>query len=182
MSRIGKKPIPVTDAVTVTVNGQDGAVKGPEGELSWTAPEGVSVSYDVETKSVLVTRIDDSRQGRAFHGLTRALINNMVTGVEKPFEKRLEVHGVGYQAILTDGTLSLNVGYSHSVDLPVPEGVQCALQSPTLIIVRGCDRQAVGQFAADIRAARPPEPYKGKGVRYQGEYVRRKAGKAFGAK
>jgi large subunit ribosomal protein L6 len=106
----------------------------------------------------------------------------MVTGVEKPFEKRLEVHGVGYQAILTDGTLSLNVGYSHSVDLPVPEGVQCALQSPTLIIVRGCDRQAVGQFAADIRAARPPEPYKGKGVRYQGEYVRRKAGKAFGAK
>jgi large subunit ribosomal protein L6 len=182
MSRIGKKPIPVAESVTVTVTGQDVTVKGPDGELSWTAPPGITLEYHVEAKQLVVTRAGDDGQSRAFHGLSRALISNMVSGVVTPFEKRLEVHGVGYQAVLVDGTLSLNVGYSHSVDLKVPAGVGCALQSPTLIIVKSCDKQAAGQFAANIRAARPPEPYKGKGVRYQGEYVRRKAGKAFGSK
>lgn len=182
MSRIGKKPIPVADSITVTVNGQNVTVKGPNGELSWSAPLGVTVSHDVDHKQITVSPSSDDRQLRAFHGLSRSLINNMVTGVTTPFEKRLEVHGVGYQAVLVDGTLSLSVGFSHTVDLKVPENVDCTLASPTLIIVKSCDKQAVGQFAANIRAARPPEPYKGKGVRYQGEYVRRKAGKAFGAK
>lgn len=182
MSRIGKKPIPVADSVTVTVSGQDVSVKGPNGELSWSAPAGVTVTHDTEAKQIVVTPESEGREGRAFHGLTRALINNMVTGVVTPFEKRLEVHGVGYQAVLVDNTLSLSVGFSHTVDLKVPANVECTLQSPTLIIVKSCDKQAAGQFAANIRAARPPEPYKGKGVRYQGEYVRRKAGKAFGAK
>ena len=166
----------------MSVSGQDVAVKGPNGELSWSAPAGVTVTHDTEAKHIVVTPESEGREGRAFHGLTRALINNMVTGVVTPFEKRLEVHGVGYQAVLVGDTLSLSVGFSHSVDLKVPANVECTLQSPTLIIVKSCDKQAAGQFAADIRAARPPEPYKGKGVRYQGEYVRRKAGKAFGAK
>lgn len=182
MSRIGKKPIPVAASVTVAVSGQDVSVKGPKGELSWVAPVGIALKYDAGAKEIVVTREGDDGQSRAFHGLSRALIGNMVAGVVTPFEKRLEVHGVGYQAVLVDDTLSLNVGYSHSVDLIVPSGVECTLQSPTLIIVKSCDKQAAGQFAANIRAARPPEPYKGKGVRYQGEYVRRKAGKAFGAK
>jgi large subunit ribosomal protein L6 len=182
MSRIGKKPIPVADSVTVTVSGRSVTVNGPNGELSWSAPQGITISHDAEAKQLVVARSGDDGQSRAFHGLSRSLISNMVTGVVTPFEKRLEVHGVGYQATLNNNTLSLNVGYSHSVDLPVPAGVECALQSPTLIIVRSSDKQAAGQFAANIRAARPPEPYKGKGVRYQGEYVRRKAGKAFGAK
>ncbi len=182
MSRIGKKPIPVPDTVTVTVDGSDVSVKGPNGELSWGVPEGITVAYDGETKQVNVTRESDLRQARALHGLSRALINNMVTGVVTPFEKRLEIQGVGYQAVLVNDVLSLNVGFSHSVDMPVPEGVNCKLQSPTLIVVDSCDRQKVGQFAANIRAVRPPDPYKGKGIRYQGEFVRRKAGKAFGAK
>lgn len=182
MSRIGKKPIPVADSVAVTVNGQDVTVKGPNGELSWSAPHGITLAHDADAKQIVVARASDDSQSRAFHGLSRSLISNMVTGVVTPFEKRLEVHGVGYQATLNGGILALSVGYSHSVDLTVPEGVECTLQSPTLIIVKSADKQAAGQFAANIRAARPPEPYKGKGVRYQGEYVRRKAGKAFGAK
>ena len=182
MSRIGKKPIPIAASVAVTVAGQDVSVKGPKGELSWTAPVGIALAYDAEAKEIVVTREGDDGQSRAFHGLSRALIGNMVSGVVTPFEKRLEVHGVGYQAVLVNETLLLSVGYSHSVDLKIPPGVECTLQSPTLIIVKSCDKQAAGQFAANIRAARPPEPYKGKGVRYQGEYVRRKAGKAFGAK
>lgn len=182
MSRIGKKPIPVDSKVTVTISGQDVAVKGPAGELSWSAPQGITVTLDEDTKQVVVTRGGDDRQSRAFHGLTRALINNMVTGVVTPFEKRLEINGVGYQATLNNNILSLQVGYSHSVDFNVPAGIECTLQSPTLIIIKGADRQAVGQFAAEVRASRKPDPYKAKGVRYQGEYIRRKAGKAFGAK
>ncbi len=182
MSRIGKTPIAVPDSVTVTVSGSEVAVKGPKGELSWGVPEGISVDVQDDGRTVAVSREGDTRQSRALHGLTRALINNMVTGVVTPFEKRLEIQGVGYQAILTGNKLMLNVGFSHSVDLDVPDNVTCTLQSPTLVVVQSCDRHAVGQFAANIRAVRPPEPYKGKGIRYFGEHVRRKAGKAFGAK
>lgn len=182
MSRIGKKPIAVPDTVTVSVSGSEVTVKGPKGELSWGFPPGISVNVAEDGKSVSVSRSGDTRQARAFQGLTRALLNNMVTGVVTPFEKRLEIQGVGYQATLNNNVLSLNVGFSHSVDLKVPDNVTCTLQSPTLVVVQSCDRHAVGQFAANIRAVRPPEPYKGKGIRYYGEHVRRKAGKAFGAK
>lgn len=182
MSRIGKKPIEIPGGVEVTVSGRDVSVKGPNGALQWQFPEGVSVAIDSEAKQVLVSRDADTGQSRAFHGLTRALINNMVVGVVTHFEKRLEVQGVGYQATLNNGELSLQVGFSHSVDLKVPSDIDCSLVSPTLIVVKGCDKHSVGQFAANIRAVRPPEPYKGKGIRYQGEHVRRKAGKAFGSK
>ena len=182
MSRIGKKPVSFTDAVSVSVNGAEVSVKGPKGELSWSVPQGISVQVDGDSRTLVVTRDTESRQARALHGLSRALINNMVTGVVTPFEKRLEIQGVGYQATLNGSKLSLNVGFSHSVDLDVPANVTCTLQSPTLVVVQSCDRHAVGQFAANIRAVRPPEPYKGKGIRYFGEHVRRKAGKAFGAK
>lgn len=182
MSRIGKKPIPVPNTVTVTIDGQNVGVKGPKGEMSWAFPSGITVDMDSEANQVVVGRKGDSGQDRAYHGLTRALINNMVTGVVTPFEKRLEIQGVGYQATLSNDVLALQVGFSHSVDLNVPADVNCRLQSPTLIVLDSCDRHAVGQFAANIRAVRPPEPYKGKGIRYHGEYVRRKAGKAFGAK
>lgn len=182
MSRIGKKPIEIPGGVEVTLNGRDVSVKGPNGSLQWQVPEGITVAIDDGSKHISVTRDADSRQSRAFHGLSRALINNMVTGVVTHFEKRLEIQGVGYQATLNSGELSLQVGFSHSVDLPVPDGIDCTLASPTMIVVKGCDKHAVGQFAANIRAVRPPEPYKGKGIRYQGEHVRRKAGKAFGSK
>ncbi|MBI1312597.1 50S ribosomal protein L6 [bacterium] len=182
MSRIGKKAIAVPESVTVTVSGSEVAVKGPKGELTWGVPAGISVNVQEDGRSVSVDRNTDTRQARAYHGLTRALINNMVTGVVTPFEKRLEIQGVGYQATLNGNKLSLNVGFSHSVDLEVPSDVTCTLQSATLVVVQSCDRHAVGQFAANIRAVRPPEPYKGKGIRYFGEHVRRKAGKAFGSK
>ena len=182
MSRIGKKPIEIPGGVEVTLSGRDVSVKGPNGALQWQVPEGISVTIDTDAKQLLVSRDAETRQGRAFHGLSRALINNMVVGVVTHFEKKLEIQGVGYQATLNNGELSLQVGFSHSVDLKVPAGVDCSLISPTLIVVKGCDKHAVGQFAANIRAVRPPEPYKGKGVRYQGEFVRRKAGKAFGSK
>lgn len=180
MSRIGKKPIEVPAAVTVEINDRDVSVKGPNGTLAWQVPEGMTVV--LEDSKVVVTRGSDDRQAKAYHGLTRALLNNMIVGVVTLFEKRLEIQGVGYQATLNDGILSLQVGFSHSVDLPVPSDVDCSLVSPTLIIVKGCDKHSVGQFSANIRAVRPPEPYKGKGIRYHGEHVRRKAGKAFGSK
>jgi len=182
MSRIGKKPIEIPGNVEVKLNGRDVDVKGPNGSLQWQVPEGISVALDSDSKSLSVSRDSDTRQAKAFHGLSRALINNMVTGVVTHFEKRLEIQGVGYQATLNNGQLSLQVGFSHSVDLPVPTDIDCTLASPTMIVVKGCDKHSVGQFAANIRAVRPPEPYKGKGIRYQGEHVRRKAGKAFGSK
>lgn len=179
MSRIGKKPVPVSDKVEVTLNGRQISVKGPAGTLSFEHHPGVSVAYNKDEKQLVVSRPDDSRQSRALHGLTRALVNNMVQGVVTPYEKRLEVVGVGYQASVQGKVISLQVGFANTIKLDIPEGVTCELPSPTLVILKSCDKHKVGQFAANIRSVRPPEPYKGKGIRYQGEYIRRKAGKAF---
>lgn len=179
MSRIGKKPIPIGEDVEVRIENGAIHVQGNSGELSLTWNPGVTVEFDAESREVRVSRPDDSRQSRALHGLTRSLINNMVQGVREPFEKRLEIVGVGYSALLDGNTLNLQVGFANSVQLNVPEIVVCELPDPTHITVKSVDKQAVGQFAADIRSVRPPEPYKGKGIRYAGEYVRRKAGKAF---
>ncbi len=180
MSRIGKKPIPVASGVQVSI--ADGSIKvtGKHGELSHQWHSNISVGLCQESGAVLVTRPNDQPLNRALHGLTRALIANMVTGVQQPYERKLEIQGVGYQATLNGGNLSLKVGFANTIVLPVPEGVSCELPSTTLIILRSADKHAVGQFAANIRSVRPPEPYKGKGIRYQGEHVRRKAGKAFG--
>ncbi len=179
MSRIGKNPINIPDGITASLDGQVITVKGKNGELSLDAHPSISVAVDAAAKQIVVTRADDQRESRALHGLTRALIQNMVTGIVTPYEKRLEIQGVGYQASLSGKTLSLQVGYANVVKLPLPPRVNCEVPDPTHITVRSIDKQALGQFAADIRHVRPPEPYKGKGIRYVGEYVRRKAGKAF---
>jgi large subunit ribosomal protein L6 len=179
MSRIGKKPIPVASGVEVAI--QDGTVrvKGPQGELTHRPHPKVAVRWNPDARDIVVERSDDQPESRALHGLTRALIANMVGGVQKPYEKQLEIQGVGYQAALSGQTLSLQVGYANTIKLPVPKIVKVELPSPTQIIVRSIDKHAVGQFAANIRRVRPVEPYKGKGIRYVGEQIRRKAGKAF---
>lgn len=179
MSRIGKKPISIVSGVDIAI--QDGtiAVKGKHGELSFTWHPNMSVEFDGDAKEVRVTRPNDQRQNRALHGLTRSLINNMVQGVSEPFEKRLEIVGVGYNATIQNQVLRLQVGYANTVELPIPDIVSCETPDPTHVVLKSVDKHAVGQFAANIRAVRPPEPYKGKGIRYQDEYVRRKAGKAF---
>jgi large subunit ribosomal protein L6 len=179
MSRIGKKPVAVPGGIDVTVQKRTVTVKGPNGELSWQHHPRVQVGFDGDAREINVSRAGDDRESRALHGLTRSLINNMVTGVQKPFEKRLEIQGVGYNATLMNGVLNLAVGYANTVQLRVPQGVKCELPTQTLIVITSPDKQKCGQFAAEIRAVRPPEPYKGKGIRYQGEFVRRKAGKAF---
>lgn len=180
MSRIGKKPVVVPGGVKVEVSGSKVSVKGPAGELSVNLHPAMSVAVD--GASLQVSRPDDKRSSRALHGLTRSLIQNMVSGVVKPFEKKLEIQGVGYNANLAAGKLTLQVGFANKIVLVVPDGVKCEVPDPTHVIIKSSDKQACGQFAADIRAVRPPEPYKGKGIRYQDEFVRRKAGKAFGSK
>lgn len=179
MSRIGKKPIPLPANVTAKV--QDGvfSVKGPAGELSLKFHSAMKVAVDDANKQVVVDRPDDERSHKALHGLTRSLLNNMVTGVTAPFEKKLEIVGVGYQASISGKNLNLQVGYANIIKLPIPPIVKCTLPDNTHITLQSPDKQAVGQFAAVIRKVRPPEPYKGKGIRYEGEKVRRKAGKAF---
>lgn len=179
MSRIGKQPIPVPSGVTVTVDGDTVKVKGPKGELTQAIRPEVTVA--VEDGQVVVTRVNDSKANRALHGLTRSLVANMVEGVTDGFRKTLEMVGVGYRAEKKGKTLVINAGYSHPVQYPEPEGLTLSTPAPTQIVVEGIDKQQVGQVAAEIRAVRPPEPYKGKGIRYQGEYVRRKAGKAGAA-
>lgn len=181
MSRIGKKPVAVPAGVDVKVAGTKVTVKGKAGELAWDFHPIISVAYDDKAREVNVARPNDSSQSKALQGLTRAIVNNMVKGVVEPFEKRLEIVGVGFNALLDGKVLQLQVGYANAVRLPIPANVQCTVPDQTHIVVKSCDRQAVGQFAAEIRQVRPPEPYKGKGVRYQGEFVRRKAGKATGA-
>jgi len=175
MSRIGRKPIPVPDAVTVEIAPGSVAVKGPKGELTQVLSREMAVEQ--AEGAVTVARPTDRGEHRALHGLTRSLIANMVEGVTDGFEKRLEIQGVGYRAALKGKHLELALGYSHPVAIDAPDGIEFEVPQPTEIIVRGIDKQLVGQVAADIRKRRPPEPYKGKGIRYQGEQVLRKVGK-----
>lgn len=176
MSRVGRQPIPIPDSVTVTLEGPRVTVKGPKGELSGSFdPEMEIVSEDGEIR---VTRPTDQPRHRSLHGLTRSLIANMVQGVTDGFEKTLEIHGVGYRVLQKGSGIELSVGYSNPVAFVAPEGVELVVESPTLLHVRGTDKQQVGETAARIRKVRKPEPYKGKGIRYRGEHVRRKAGKA----
>lgn len=175
MSRVGKAPIPVPSGVDVTVNGADVTVKGPKGTLSRTVPGAIAVRQDGDT--LLVERPDDERKTRAMHGLVRSLVNNMVIGVSQEFSKELEIIGTGYRAALQGSTLDLSLGFSHPVRVDAPEGITFEVPTPTRVVIRGIDKEQVGQVAADIRAIRKPEPYKGKGVRYLGEHVARKAGK-----
>jgi len=176
MSRVGKMPITVPGGVDVAVDGKQVTVKGPKGELGRRFHDRVDV---VVTDGVVeVRRGDDTRESRALHGLSRALLANMVTGVSEGFKKELEIVGVGYRAALKGSDLEVQVGYSHPVTVAAPEGVAFEVPEPTKVVVSGIDKELVGQVAADIRKIRPPEPYKGKGIRYAGEHIRRKAGKA----
>lgn len=177
MSRVGKAPIPVPSGVDVAISGSQVTVKGPKGSLERDIPSSMIVRQDGET--LVVERPDDARQSRALHGLTRSLLNNMVVGVTQGYTKELEIVGVGYRATAKGpGGVQLALGFSHPVDITAPEGVTFEVPSPNRVVVQGIDKEQVGQVAADIRAWRKPEPYKGKGVRYAGEQIRRKAGKA----
>lgn len=186
MSRIGKKPITLPSGVKIEVRGAAVTVTGPKGTLSWSHAPGVKVAAEAG-KPVSVTREGDSRPVRALHGTTRALIQNMILGVSEGYEHKLEIYGTGYGCAVSDKTLNLTVGYSHPVKLPIPQGVKVNIEvaqtkgneTPAKLSVQGIDKQAVGQFARSIKDARPPEPYQGKGVRYAGEQIKRKAGKAF---
>lgn len=175
MSRIGKKPIAIPAGVTLTQDGQTVSVKGPKGQLSYTAPEEVALTR--EGAELSVAPRDDSQRARAMWGLSRTLINNMVDGVTKGYEEVLELVGVGYRAAMKGSALSMQLGFSHDVDIPAPSGITFAVPKQTEVRIAGIDKQLVGETAARIRRIRPPEPYKGKGVRYQGETVRRKEGK-----
>ncbi len=179
MSRIGKQPIEVPQGTDVTVNGQNVHVKGPKGELTFDAH--VDMTVTLEEGVVTVTRPSDEPQHRALHGLTRMLVANMIEGVVTGFSKTLEIQGVGYRALKKGSGIELNLGFSHTINYLAPDGVSLDLPDQTTIVVTGVDKQKVGQAAAEIRAFRPPEPYKGKGIRYKGEHVRRKAGKTAGA-
>ncbi|MGQ0633265.1 MAG: 50S ribosomal protein L6 [Planctomycetaceae bacterium] len=179
MSRIGKKPVALPANVTASVDAGVVTVKGPHGELKLRHHPAMTISVDKGASQIVVSRPDDERANKALHGLTRSLVNNMVAGVVTPFEKKLEIVGVGYQATVSGKTLNLQVGFANVVKLPIPGGVKVTVPDNTHITLQSADKQAVGQFAAVIRKVRPPEPYKGKGIRYEGEHVRRKAGKAF---
>jgi large subunit ribosomal protein L6 len=178
MSRIGKIPVPVPANVKVAVSGGELAVEGPLGKLKQNFLPLVNIEFDQAAKRLVVNRKDDTRQAKAVHGLTRALVRNMVEGVTKGYEKKLEIVGVGYLASIQKNQLQLRVGFANEVHLPIPTGLNVTCPDQTHILIKGVDKQAVGQFAAEVRAVRKPEPYKGKGIRYDGEQVRRKAGKA----
>jgi len=175
MSRIGKKPIPVPTGVTVSIEPELVRVHGPRGELAERVPLAISIEQDGD--QLVVKRPTDRGEHRALHGLTRSLIFNMVHGVTQGFEKRLAIQGVGYRAALRGDDIQLTVGYSHAVDIKAPDGIEFEVPTPTSIVVKGISKQAVGEIAARIRKVRPPEPYKGKGIRYEGELVQRKVGK-----
>jgi len=175
VSRVGRAPVAIPSGVTVGHAEGAVSVKGPKGALSVRIPQGISV--EIESEQIRLCRGDEKKNTRALHGLARALVANMVTGVTEGFVKELEIHGVGYRAEVSGKTLKLAVGFSHPVDVPIPEGLSVSLQDGK-VRVEGIDRQLVGQFAANVRSLRPPEPYKGKGIRYVGERVRRKVGKA----
>jgi large subunit ribosomal protein L6 len=175
MSRIGKKPIAIPDGVTVEIKPELISVKGPKGELDQAVSGDMKVLQSDAT--LTVERPTDRGEHRALHGLTRSLIANMVEGVTQGYEKRLEIQGVGYRARLQGKALELSVGYSHPISVTAPDGIEFEVPAPTQVVVRGIDKQLVGEVAARIRRTRPPEPYKGKGIRYEGEHVRRKVGK-----
>jgi large subunit ribosomal protein L6 len=187
MSRIGKKPIPIPGGVKVSVEARTVRVEGPAGTLSWTHRPEITVKVDDAAKAVVVTRADDERLARSLHGLTRSLIANMIQGCLQGYSKSLEIYGVGYGVQLQGAKLSVNVGFSHPVAFDIPPGIKLDVTTPQArgdseparFTVKGADKQLVGEVAARIRRVRPPEPYKGKGIRYAGEYVRRKVGKAF---
>ncbi len=181
MSRIGKKPVPVPAGVTVRLDGQHFAARGPKGELSMEVSAPITVGWEGEAGGTLIVRRPtDQKHHRALHGLTRALIANIVQGVSEGFSKTLEIVGVGYRAEARGNGLHLRLGFSHAIDYPAPDGITLETPNLTTIVVTGADKQQVGHTAAVIRSFRPPEPYKGKGIRYLGEHVRRKAGKTAG--
>lgn len=178
MSRIGKKPVPIPGGAKVALDGQTINVEGPKGKLQWQHRPEVSVKVDEEQKQIVVSRGSDDRQTKALHGTTRALIRNMLIGVTEGYEKRLEIVGVGYLAAVQGQTLQLRVGFANEINKPIPDGLDVSCPDQTHISVKGCDKQQVGEFAAEVRAVRKPEPYKGKGIRYEGERVKIKPGKA----
>jgi large subunit ribosomal protein L6 len=179
MSRIGKQPVVIPAGVKVQVQGQEIRVEGPKGKLALVAHPLMKLEHDDKAKVIRIIRPDDERTNRALHGLTRALVNNMVEGVTRGYEKRLKIEGVGYQGRIDKKAVVLVVGYANHVVMPPPEGVTAEMPDPNTIVIKGADKQKVGQFAAEIRAVRKPEPYKGKGIRYENEVVRRKEGKSF---
>ena len=182
MSRIGKKPVPIPAGVTVTLEGQRVAARGPKGELELHVRAPITVGWhETDQQTLVVKRPSDEKVHRALHGLTRSLVANIVQGVNEGYSKTLEIVGVGYRAQARGTGLRLSLGFSHFVDFPAPEGISFELPNQTTIIVKGADKQQVGHITAVIRSFRPPEPYKGKGIRYRGEHVRRKAGKTAGA-
>ncbi len=178
MSRIGKKPVSVASGAKVAVNGKTIEVEGPKGKLSFEHRSEVTVKVSDDGKEVMVSRDNDERTSRELHGLTRAIINNMIEGVTKGYEKKLEIVGVGYLAAIKGDVLQLRVGFANELERKIPTDLTVTCPDQTHIVVQGCDKQRVGQFAAEVRACRKPEPYKGKGVRYQGEYVKIKPGKS----
>ena len=178
MSRIGNKPVPILDGVNVSVSGRTVNVEGPKGKLAWEPRREIQVKVDDAKKEVVVTRQDDERLSKALHGLSRSIINNMIVGVKQGYEKRLEIIGVGYQAALKGKTVSLRVGLANELVKAIPAGLTVTCPDQTHIVIQGCDKQLVGQFAAEVRSLRKPETYKGKGVRYQGEHIKLKPGKA----
>ncbi len=175
MSRIGKKPVVIPSGVTANIEGQLVSVKGGKGTLSFAAPDDVSVTLGGE--GIEVKPRNDTKRARALWGMTRSMVNNLVTGVSKGFERKLEITGVGYKAAVSGKNLQLSLGFSHDVTFPIPEGIAIAAPKPTEVSISGIDKRKVGQVAAEIRALRPPEPYKGKGVKYAGEFIFRKEGK-----
>ena len=187
MSRIGNKPIPIPDKVKVSLSGQTVQVEGPKGKLSWTPRSEMTVTVDAAAKQVVVKRCDDERLSKSLHGLTRSLIANMIQGCEKGYAEAMELYGVGYGVVCKDQKFTMTCGFSHTVVFDVPAGVTVTVQTPQArgdsepakFTVAGPDKHEVGQFAARVYQVRPPEPYKGKGVRYSGQRVRRKVGKAF---
>lgn len=176
MSRIGLKPITIPAGVDVNINGNTVTVKGPNGTLSMDAHPNMAIS--VEGSEIIVSRPNDEKENRSLHGLTRSLVANMVTGVTEGFKKTLEVNGVGYRVQLQGTKLVMNLGFSHQVTMEAPEGIKIECPSANSIVISGADKQKVGQFAAQVREKRPPEPYKGKGIKYSDEHIRRKEGKA----
>jgi large subunit ribosomal protein L6 len=180
MSRIGKQPIAIPQGVKIQIEGQVVRVEGPKGKLAQTVPAGLGAQ--VADGHLRITREEDHRTARALHGLTRALVANMVTGVKDGFERRLEIVGIGYRAQMAGKNLQLTLGYSHPIVFPLPEGITAEVERQVAITLRGADKALLGETAAQLRALRKPDPYKGKGIRYAGEYVRKKVGKKAGAK